>query len=196
MTAFVETNSISQIEKGYANETAQFLYKTWREYNGHMPPSGVLMQLSPYLVIFDDVFALGDSPDILFYGSETLFSTNYPEAEISTKTNPKRFLQEEYRSLVCEGYQNAVRGEPVFETIGTGKLLGPRKPELIYDRIVLRFKKKLGSYLVSHSIKRSVKWLSDQSDLQGPHDRFRRIQGFHLSSPAPLTSEYRLHEQL
>ncbi|CTQ53568.1 hypothetical protein LP7551_02092 [Roseibium album] len=188
MTHFVERNSIDTIEAGGADETAQFLLKVWQDSDGVMPPSSALMAVSPHLVIFDDICAPGDSPEILFFGSETLFSSQFPEAEVIVEGNAKNLLQEEYRNLVCDGYQDALYGEPVFETVGTGSLLGPGKPEIMYERVILKFKKRIGSYLVSYTIKRSMKWLSETEGRQDRYIDFQQTPGHHLLSPAEYSN--------
>ena len=194
MSAFVERGNIGLIDRGGADDTAQFLYKIWQEYNGVMPPSSVLMKVSPFLVIFDDVCNSGDSPDILFYGSQTLFSDRYPEAEECEEANPKQLLNEDYRHLVCVGYHDALEGEPVFETVGTGHLLGPRKPEIIYDRIVLRFRKKVGSYLISYTIKRDEKWLYPRSNQSSLIGYSQQKPSYHLSSPVESPTVFLTNE--
>lgn len=195
MSAFVERNIVDLIDRGCADETAQFLFRTWRENKGMMPPSSAFIEISPFLVIFDDNCSQGDSPDILFYGDQTLFSHRYPEAEDFEEANPKQLLNEDYRHLVCAGYQDALNGDPIFETIGTGSLLGPAKPEIIYDRLVLRFRKKVGSYLVSYTIKRDEKWLFPQSSHSSLIGYSRQKPGFRLLCQAAPTSEFLLRAQ-
>lgn len=194
MSAFVERGNVSLIERGGADDTAQFLYRIWLENKGMMPPSSELMKVSPFLVIFDDYCSSSDSPDILFYGSQTLFSDRYPEAEECDEANPKQLLNEDYRHLVCAGYQDALGGEPVFETVGTGGLLGPRKPEIIYDRVVLRFRKKVGSYLISYTIKRDEKWLYPRSNRSNLIGCSQQKPSYHLSYQAEQTNEFRPNE--
>ncbi|MEO0955763.1 MAG: hypothetical protein AAFY12_12275 [Pseudomonadota bacterium] len=196
MEHFVEKSSISVLERGGFDDTAQFLLRTWMRENGNMPPSSTLMQVSPYLVIFDDHFDPGDSPEILFFGSETAFSSKFPEADCEEESNPERLLQPGFRSHVSEAYHAALHGEPVFETIGTGQLLGPRKPTVIYDRLTLRFKKPVGSYLITYSLEREEVWLSPKEDPRDRPDYFQQMLGFRQSLSAAPSSEFRQHERL
>ena len=168
MTAFVYRNNLSLIEANLADATAQYLLKLWHREKGRMPESSSLKSLSPYLVVFDDYCDPGDSPDILFFGAETLFSKQYPEATQDPDEAPKLLLNQQYRTLVSHGYQRALDGEPVFETVGTGDLLGAGRPEVIYDRLILNFRKRVGSYLISYNIKRRETWLSPKEDHKDP----------------------------
>ena len=188
MEHFIERSSIDILERGGFDDTAQFLLRTWLRENGNMPDSSVLMQVSPYLVIFDDEFLEGDSPEILFFGAETAFSSRFPEADYEDETNPKRLLEEKFRRYVSGAYKNALHGEPVFETIGTGQLLGPRKPSVIYDRLTLRWKKPVGSYLITYSLEREEVWLSPKEDPRDRRDYSLRMSNPHQSLPAESSS--------
>lgn len=181
--SFVARDSIATIDRGGADDTARFLLNLWRSENGHMPDNKVLHKLSPFLIVFDDQVYPGDTPEILFHGANTLFAEHFPEAAEDHCESVKALISARFREEVCAGYLDASRGEPVFETIGTGKLLGPQKPEVVYDRLVLRFKKKVGSYLVSYSIKRSVVWLSEKADLEDRLGYSPQKSDPHLRSP-------------
>lgn len=173
MTQFIEPISLGILERGGLDDTARHLFDLWLERKGQMPPSSELMGISPYLVIFDDLCPETDSPDILFFGSETSFSLRYPEAEYADTSNPKELLPKEFRQYVNQAYHTALEGGPALETIGTGSLLGPRKPSVIFDRLTLRFKKPMGSYLISYSLVRDLKWLFPE---EGRPDHLNRCQ--------------------
>lgn len=194
MTAFVERNSIGAIERGCADDTAKYLYKLWKSENGGMPASSELKALSPFLVIFEDLCIPGDSPEILFNGASTLLSNHYPEITGDPMDSPKSVLQDSYRNLVSAGYQDAISGEPVFETVGTGSLLGDGKPSLIYERVLLRFKKRrAGDYIIGYSIKRSETWLCPTGDQKDQLQNSRQTSGHHQSLPGDRPSVFHGH---
>ncbi|EEE43407.1 hypothetical protein [Roseibium alexandrii] len=188
---FVVRENVDIIERGGADETAQYLLRLWQTELGKMPNNRALNALSPFLVVFEDFCYDGDTPDILFHGGQTLFAKHFPEAEEEVDLTPKSLLGTLYRQKVSQGYQDALQGEPVFETVGTGNLLGAHKPEIIYDRLILRFDKKIGSYLVSYSIKRDVRWLSAKEDPEDFQKNSPHTSDFHLSSKVDSSRLFR-----
>lgn len=196
MSHFIERNSLDLLERGGFDDIARHLFRVIRENNGHMPSSSELMGISPHIVILDDQFAEnGDTPDILFFGSETSLSVRFPEADDDEGPNPKTVMDQRFRKFVSDGYRDALLGEPVFETIGTGALLGPKKPSVIYHRLAIRAKKKYGSYLITYSLVLDEKWLSPGEDRTGRRSCFRQRSDPRQLCSAGSPSVFHGHER-
>lgn len=189
MTPFVERQNLSLIDTGAADASAQFLLRMWIDNKGIVVPGRQLNALSPSLILMHDTAAPGDSPEMMFFGAKTLFSKYYPESEDYAESNPKQLLATKFRSLVSEGYQTAINGEPHYDIIGTGALLGSNRPEVIYERLVLPFNTKKGfRNLFCLTIERECLWLDDQSDRKRNSQDFqqKKDRGRWLTAPRPM----------
>lgn len=188
MTPFAERQNLSLIESGGADEAARFLLRMWTENNGLVVPGHHLNTVSPNLILMRDHADSGDSPEIIFFGAETLFSRYYPESEDNSENNPKELLAATFRRLVSEGYQTAINGEPHYDIIGTGDLLGAHRPSITYERLVLPFRTRKGyRNLFCYTIERDCHWLDDQSDrIRNTRDFQQMIgRGRLLTAPPP-----------
>lgn len=165
MTPFVEKQNLGLIDTGGADDAARFLLRMWIENKGLVVPGHHLNTLSPNLILMRDHADRGDSPEIIFFGAETLFSKYFPESEDGSENNPKELIAATFRRLVSEGYQTAINGEPHYDIIGTGDLLGAHRPSITYERLVLPFRTRKGfQNLFCYTIERDCHWLDDQSD--------------------------------
>ncbi|MEJ8474759.1 hypothetical protein V6575_11745 [Roseibium sp. H3510] len=144
MTAFVERLDASMIEMGAADEASRTLFTMWRRNEGLLEQGTTLNAISPRLILLPPTALENDVPNIGFMGKETLFAKYYPETTTQPTAYPTSLLAQDYKKLISVGYHAAISGEPWYDIIGTGALLGFGRPELIYERIILPFRTKSG----------------------------------------------------
>ncbi|MEO9670093.1 MAG: hypothetical protein ABJF80_04585 [Marinomonas sp.] len=157
-THFVEELNLAQVERGGADAASQFLLQEFRRNQGYLLNSRELNVLSPNFIAFQDFGTADDSPEILFWGNQTLFARYFASSQ-QDHQNAKYALAREYRQAVIKGYRAASEGSPYFDIIGTGTLLGKGHPELIYERLLIPFKNRMGiPYLICYTIERRVTW--------------------------------------
>lgn len=142
MTAFVEPLPLSCVEQGAAGEEARYMLAHWRETGGMMIPDERMARISTKLLLMPAAAQPGDVPQLTFIGRDTTFRRFFPEVEDSSR--PVSVLPADYRSRVAVGYQAAIAGEPVFDVQRTGNLLGPGRPDLLMERLILKFRTRAG----------------------------------------------------
>jgi len=138
MNSFVEPLSIQQILEGYAGPDAQYLLRYWRENKGIISRDTTINQISRKLMLFEAVSSPGDVPPATFIGKQSTF-----RSYLSQSATPHS-LPSSYRQKVSYGYEAAVNGEPWYDIQRTGTLMGEGTPDLVLERLILKFRTKSG----------------------------------------------------
>ncbi len=130
---FVEPLPLSHIESGAAGDEARYLYRYWREHKGVVKQDKGLTRLSRKLMLFRPKLVEGDVPPSTMIGKDTTFRRFFP-ATVAAYELPAK-----YRTRVADGYHKAINGEPAFDIQRTGSLMGEGTPDLVLERLILRF---------------------------------------------------------
>lgn len=191
MVPYVEPLDLAHVESGMAGEAAQYLFRMWRENNGILVQDQRLNRLSPQLMTLKPEALPGDVPEISFLGGDTPFRRYFPEAG-SEDSQPTSLLPEGYRSGIAQGYHAAIAGEPWYDLQRTGGALGEGKPDLLLERLILRFRTN-GGYerLFCLTTERRSCGRSIQSDRRRHLLNFQRKSGWHPAyQAAAVPSEW------
>lgn len=138
MDTFVEPLPLSNIERGLAGEEARYLYDFWRQNNGIMEDDPGVTRLAPKLMLFRPMFVARDVPPSTLIGRDTTFRKYFP-----TRSEAAEF-PEAYRRKIAHGYHAALDNEPWFDVQKTGSLMGEGTPDLILERLILKFRTRGG----------------------------------------------------
>ena len=138
MASFVEQLSLRHVESGLAGDDAQYLLRYWRENDGIISQDKGLTEISKRLMMFQPVLRSGDVPPATFIGKDSTFRT-YLSHDLMPYSLPKA-----YRRQVSKGYEAAFHNEPWYDVQRTGDLMGPGTPDLVLERLVLKFRTRVG----------------------------------------------------
>lgn len=181
MSPFVERLDLATLEAGGANSLAVWMYRMWRENEGQLEQGPTLTKASQYLTVLNADAAEDSIPNVSFFGQQTLLSKYVPEA---APDHPSSYLGSDYLKLIHRGYHAAIDGQPWYDLVGTGHLLGPNRPELVYERFILPFRTRVGARsLFLLTIERHAHWPGHRSDRQGQSRSNRQRPGTGLFSP-------------
>lgn len=134
MDTFVEKLPLSHIESGLAGEDARYLYNYWRRNNGIIEQDSGLTEISKRLMLFRPKLVLDDVPPSTLIGKDTTFRKYFPAR------NEAAEFPQAYRRKIAHGYHAALENEPWFDVQKTGSLMGEGTPDLILERLILKFR--------------------------------------------------------
>lgn len=142
----------ADIERGGADPFTQRLFSVWRQSQGYL--ASELVDLSPYLLMFDGQQTGKPAPDMLIVGENAL-ATRILGADWSDRPrNAVSDLDDGYIELIGRGYKKAIyTKKPVFEYVATSLKYGDGPAvELKYQRLIVPFQTIYGcSFLFCYS---------------------------------------------
>jgi len=168
--SFVQSQPITELDKGSADAFATFFFRLWKDTEGRMPDenSPIIEHLTK-LVILQTSHSLEDSPNILYVGSDSLFANLMPHAADVRNAQPRLEIDLEYRALVTESYRQASQGTPRYDIIGSNYILPSGPTWLSMERILLPFTADTGlRWIFCYSLLRETQKLEH---LPNPIDR-------------------------
>lgn len=186
MDPYVDRLSLKDVETGAAGREAQYLFRMWRENNGLLIQDEKLTRLSPQLMTLRTSARPDDVPQIAFLGRQTPFRRYFPEADLC-ETQPTALLPDGYRRGISEGYHAAIENEPWYDIQRTAGALGEGKPDLLLERLILRFRTAAGfSELFCLITERRCFQRSTLSDRRYHLLNFQRKLGWHPAYQAEV----------
>lgn len=185
MTNYAEQQPLGMIERGLANDTAQFIMRIWKEHQSSLSIPDELTRVSPDLLLMAGECAPENSPEILFVGKRTLLGKLLPSHR---STRPRSLIDHSFRRLVHRGYTASIEGEPYFDTIGTDCVAEGHPFHIVYDRLLLPWRLRSGLlHLTCLTIPRVVSPQNNQPNPMPDLRYLQRKQGRHqwLQAPRP-----------
>ena len=135
---------ISTLELGGMDHIGRDLFKICRDNKGRLGLPAEIAQKSSHILLTAGEADLGDSPNILFVGNQTMFAKLCPEATDTENHRPKSLIDKEFRQAVQAGYHMAIDEGMSYQHISERCHPRGAPVDIVYERFICRWRLKSG----------------------------------------------------